>query len=173
MKICKAGVFHRASAGAGEEKLAFLYFSRETGQTWKPDAAPGVNEDGAAMWLPNNVLVELLMTDEVCPILCALHDLLPVCFILHSHLVESLQTTDCLCDAADAAVVPLQLWPFFSCRAKSAWQCIIALRLVLQACAWDLPSMHPSSQMLTSEDKLQERLQALEPTDICLGSCNV
>ena len=48
---------------ADEEKLAFLYFSRETGQTWNPDSAPGVNEDGAAMWLPNNVLVELLMTD--------------------------------------------------------------------------------------------------------------
>ncbi|KAK9834414.1 hypothetical protein WJX74_001305 [Apatococcus lobatus] len=47
-----------------EEKLAFLYFSRETGQTWKPDAAPGVSEDGAAIWLPNNVLVELLMTDQ-------------------------------------------------------------------------------------------------------------
>ena len=58
---------HLLAAGAGEEKLAFLYFSRETGQTWKPDAAPGVSEDGAAMWLPNNVLVELLMTDEVCP----------------------------------------------------------------------------------------------------------
>ena len=49
---------------ADEEKLSFLYFSRETGQTWNSDSAPGVNEDGAAMWLPNNVLVELLMTDD-------------------------------------------------------------------------------------------------------------
>ncbi len=50
---------------ADEERLSFLYFSRETGQTWTPDAAPGLSEEGAAMWLPNNVLVELLMTDEV------------------------------------------------------------------------------------------------------------
>ena len=48
------------SSAAGEIKRLALHFSQETSQTWS-QVPPGRGNDGAAIWLPNRVLVELQM----------------------------------------------------------------------------------------------------------------
>lgn len=45
---------------AGEVKRICLYFGQETSQQWAQSAS-GKENEGAAIWLPNKVLVELQM----------------------------------------------------------------------------------------------------------------
>ena len=49
---------------AGETKQVLLHFSQETLQRWgAPQAQP---QDGAALWLPGRLLVQLRMVPAVC-----------------------------------------------------------------------------------------------------------
>jgi hypothetical protein len=45
---------------AGKSKRINLYFGQETQQSWRP-RKQGLETDGAAIWLPNNALVEIQM----------------------------------------------------------------------------------------------------------------
>jgi hypothetical protein len=57
--------FRRATShlAAGETRQQLLYFSQETAQRWgPPGAAP---DDGAALWLPGRLLVQLRMVPPV------------------------------------------------------------------------------------------------------------
>ena len=52
-------------AGAGQTRQQHLYFSQETAQRWGgPVADP---EDGAALWLPGRLLLQLRMVPPVSP----------------------------------------------------------------------------------------------------------
>ena len=60
-------VSHKSTCGlthlAGETRQQLLYFSQETAQRWgPPGAAP---DDGAALWLPGRLLVQLRMVPPV------------------------------------------------------------------------------------------------------------
>ena len=50
----------RRCVWAGEVKRLALHFSQETAQKWS-QVPPGRGNEGAAIWLPNRVLVELQM----------------------------------------------------------------------------------------------------------------
>lgn len=50
---------------AGEKKQVLLHFSQETSQRWsEPDPQP---QDGAALWLPGKLLVQIRMMPAVRP----------------------------------------------------------------------------------------------------------
>ena len=50
---------------AGVVRKVNVFFSQQTEQTWDPPARGSVSEDGAAMWLPHRLMVELRMVPAV------------------------------------------------------------------------------------------------------------
>ena len=42
-----------------------VFFSQQTEQTWDPPTGASLSEDGAAMWLPHRLMVELRMVPAV------------------------------------------------------------------------------------------------------------
>ena len=49
---------------AGEVKQVMVHFTQETQQRWAPPSGPG-SEDGAMLWLPGGVYLELRMVSAV------------------------------------------------------------------------------------------------------------
>ena len=50
---------------AGVVRKVNVFFSQQTEQTWDPPASTSLSEDGAAMWLPHRLMVELRMVPAV------------------------------------------------------------------------------------------------------------
>ena len=50
---------------AGAEKRVMVYFNQEVSQEWR-GAGPAGTEDGAALWLPGGIQLELRMVPPVC-----------------------------------------------------------------------------------------------------------
>lgn len=50
---------------AGVVRKVNVFFSQQTEQTWDPPASASLSEDGAAIWLPPRLMVELRMVPAV------------------------------------------------------------------------------------------------------------
>ena len=55
----------RRLLSAGVVRKVNVFFSQQTEQTWDPPASTSLSEDGAAMWLPHRLMVELRMVPAV------------------------------------------------------------------------------------------------------------